>query len=342
MRHPVFVIAEAGVNHCGDLEKALQMVEVAAKAGADAIKFQTFKASSLTTAQAPKARYQEQYTGKQDSQQAMLCALELTEQDHQLLFNHCHQHDIEFMSTGFDIDSVDLLVRLGIKRVKIPSGEITNLPLLRHIAKLDLPVILSTGMASLQEVIEAKTCLIKEGLDEAKLSILHCTTAYPTPYGEANLNCIQTIKNKLGVPAGYSDHTLGNEVSVAAVALGASIIEKHFTLDRNLPGPDQFASLEPIELNEFVEKIRHIEIALGDGIKRPTSSEIDNIPIARQSLVAKTVIVKGERFGVDNLTTKRPGTGVSPMHWDKIIGGFAKGSYEADQLIDDIELDCER
>ena len=340
MTERVFIIAEAGVNHCGDIEKALKMVQVAAKAGADAIKFQTFKADSLTTANAPKAHYQEKYTGNQDSQRAMLARLELSEGSHELLVQSCQDHGIEFMSTGFDTSSVDMLVALGIKRVKIPSGEITNLPLLRHIATLNLPVILSTGMANLQEVAEANTCLMKAGLDESLLSVLHCTTAYPTPFSEANLRCIQTLKSELGLPIGYSDHTLGNEAAVAAVALGACIVEKHFTLDRNLPGPDQFASLEPAELNEFIEKIRHVEVAMGDGIKQPTKSEIDNIAIARQSLVASARIARGERFTPDNLTTKRPGTGLSPMLWDRIIGRIAKRDYDVDDLLDHVEQEA--
>ena len=342
MTEPVFIIAEAGVNHCGDIEKALKMVQVAAKSGADAIKFQTFKADSLTTANAPKARYQEKYTGNQDSQRAMLARLELSEGSHKLLVESCQAHGVEFMSTGFDIKSVDLLVDLGIKRVKIPSGEITNLPLLRHIAKLSLPVILSTGMANLQEVAQAKACLMKAGLCESMLSILHCTTAYPTPFSEANLRCVQTLKSEFGLPIGYSDHTLGNEAAVAAVALGACIVEKHFTLDRNLPGPDQFASLEPAELSEYIEKIRHVEVAIGDGIKRPTKSEIDNIAIARQSLVARVQIAKGERFTPDNLTTKRPGAGLSPMLWDDIIGRIAKRDYDVDDLLDHTEQEVVR
>ncbi|NKB75847.1 MAG: N-acetylneuraminate synthase [Gammaproteobacteria bacterium] len=331
---PVFIIAEAGVNHCGDLGNAKKMVEVAALSGADAIKFQTFKAESLTVTNAPKAEYQKMATGTEDSQQTMLSKLELSDDDHRELFVHCQQYGIEFMSTGFDTDSVDLLVRLGIKRVKVPSGEITNLPLLRHIAAQDLPVILSTGMSNLTEIEDAIKVMLTAGLNPARLTVLHCNTAYPTPFEDANLACIGTIKSQLGVEVGYSDHTLGDEASVAAVALGALIIEKHFTLDRDLPGPDQFCSLEPEELNQLVTRIRNVEIALGQGVKQATASEKVNIDIARKSLVAREEILPGEVFSADNVVAKRPGTGLSPMCWDELIGTLAKRHYQPDDQLE--------
>ncbi|NKB63159.1 MAG: N-acetylneuraminate synthase [Gammaproteobacteria bacterium] len=330
----VFIIAEAGVNHCGDLGNAREMVEVAAGSGADAIKFQTFRAQSLTVNDAPKAEYQKQNTSDDDSQQEMLARLELSDDDHRQLFDHCQRHGIEFMSTGFDIESVDLLVRLGIQRIKVPSGEITNLPLLRHIAGQGLPVILSTGMSNLAEIDAAISGMISAGLDADHLTVLHCNTAYPTPFEDANLACIGTIKNELKVKVGYSDHTLGDEASVAAVALGATIVEKHFTLDRDLPGPDQFCSLEPGELKQMVTKIRHIEMAMGDGIKQASVSETMNVDIARKSLVAKMAITKGETLSAANITAKRPGTGVSPMRWDELVGTVAKRNYQPDDLLE--------
>ena len=330
----VFIIAEAGVNHCGDLQKAMEMVEVAARSGADAIKFQTFKAASLTVSDAPKAAYQKKATGDDGNQQSMLSELELSDEDHAFLFECCQKFGIEFMSTGFDTESVDLLVRLGIARIKVPSGEITNLPLLRHICRQGLPVILSPGMADLEEIDAAIRAMASSGLGVDQLTVLHCNTAYPTPFEDANLRCIHTIQRELGVKVGYSDHTLGNEAAVAAVALGASIIEKHFTLDRRLPGPDQFCRLEPNELAKLVSKIRNIEVGMGDGIKRPSPSEQVNIDVARKSLVASQAIRKGEILSAKNMTAKRPGTGISPMHWDELDGTPATRSYQPDDQLE--------
>ncbi len=334
---PVFIIAEAGVNHNGDVDQALQMIEVAAKAGADAVKFQTFRAEDLSTAYAEKADYQKQAAIEQkhedESQQAMLKSLELPETVYAKLVTYCEKLNIEFMSTAFDIRSMDFLVELGIKRIKIPSGELTNVPLLRHCAKKSLPIILSTGMASYEEVAEAKNVLVDAGVDIQNLSILHCNTAYPTPFIDANLACIQTL-SQLASKVGYSDHTLGDEAIIASVALGASIIEKHFTLDRALPGPDQATSLEPIELNLMVERIRNIEQAIGNGIKLPTDSELPNVPIARKSIVAYKNIQKGEVFSEQNLTTKRPGDGVSASLWDSVVGKVATRFYAVDEQIE--------
>ena len=330
----VFFIAEAGVNHCGDLQMAQDMVEVAAAAGADAIKFQTFNASRLTVKTAPKAEYQKRATGEADSQQTMLSKLELSLHDHQVLFDLCQDKNIEFMSTGFDTQSVDFLITLGIKRIKIPSGEITNLPYLRHVAAAGLPVILSTGMSTMDEVIEAVDCLYHEGLKAHQLTVLHCNTAYPTPFRDVNLNCLKTIRDELAVKVGYSDHTLGDVVAIAAVALGSRVVEKHFTLDRTLPGPDQSTSLHPDELRELITKIRHLELALGDSLKQPTPSEIGNIAVARKSLVANTAIAKGDVFTADNISSKRPGTGISPMQWDNVIGQKATRDYVLDDPIE--------
>lgn len=330
----VLVIAEAGVNHNGDIVLAKRLVDVAVQAGADLVKFQTFSADRLATAKAAKAEYQVRTTGETETQHAMLRRLELTPSMHQELQAYCTKKNIEFFSTGFDIESVDYLRSIGLERFKIPSGEITNLPYLRHVGALGGEIILSTGMASLEEVEAAVDVLEAAGTDRERLVVLHCTTEYPTPMLDANLRAIQTLRRELGVRVGYSDHTAGIEASVAAVALGAVVIEKHFTLDRDLPGPDHQASLKPEELKALVKAIRNIEIALGDGIKRLTESEAKNKPIARKSIVASRDIAAGEPLGEHNLTAKRPGTGLSPMLWNDVIGRPARRNFAADELIE--------
>ncbi len=328
------VIAEAGVNHNGDLDLARQLIDVAADAGADLVKFQTFSASRQATRSARKADYQAVATGADETQQDMLQRLELSEDAHRLLIAHCATRGIGFFSTGFDIECIDLLVGLGMDRFKIPSGEITNLPYLRHVGRLCKPVILSTGMATLGEIDDAITVLEQAGTHRAQITVLHCNTDYPTPMDEVNLRAMCSIAQVFGVRVGYSDHTTGIEVPIAAVALGACVIEKHFTLSRQLPGPDHPASLEPAELKAMVSAIRNIERALGDGVKRPTPGELKNRSIARKSLVARQPIAAGERFSIENLTAKRPGTGVSPMRWDEMIGRPAPRAFAADELID--------
>jgi N,N'-diacetyllegionaminate synthase len=327
------IIAEAGVNHNGSLEMAMQLVDVAAKAGADWVKFQTFSADRLVTRSAPKAGYQVQATGSEEGQYEMLHRLELSEAMHRRLIAHCAQRNIGFLSTGFDIDSIDLLISLGTRLFKVPSGEITNLPYLRHVGKQQGEVILSTGMATLAEIEAAITVLEVAGCPREKIIVLHCTTEYPAPMIEVNLLAIQTLQKTFGVRTGYSDHTLGIEVAIAAVALGALVIEKHFTLDRTLPGPDHKASLEPLELQQLVRSIRNVEAALGDGIKRPTVSELRNRPIARKSIVAACEIRRGELLTADKLSIKRPGTGLSPMLWDEIVGRAASADFAAEELI---------
>ncbi len=329
------IIAEAGVNHNGDLDLARRLVRVAAEAGADLVKFQTFVADRITSASAPKAEYQKATTGTDESQQEMIRRLELSRADHETLIEECRAAGIGFFSTGFDAESIDLLVDLGIDRLKVPSGEITNLPLLRHIAAKGLPVILSTGMADLAEIEAAIAVFEQGGIARGDLTVLHCNTQYPTPMDDVNLTAMPRIGETFGVGFGYSDHTLGIEVPIAAVALGASVIEKHFTLDRTLPGPDHQASLEPDELAAMVAAIRNIERAVaGDGIKRPSPSECGNRAIARRSIVAARPIRAGETFGTDNLAAKRPGTGLSPMLWDDVIGRTAPRDFSADELIE--------
>jgi N,N'-diacetyllegionaminate synthase len=334
MTHRILIIAEAGVNHNGDLELAKQLIDVAAAAGADLVKFQTFNANRQVTRSAKKADYQTQTTDSTESQHAMLLRLELTEAMHHQLIAHCATRNIGFFSTGFDIESVNLLVSLGQDYFKIPSGEITNLPYLCHIGQLGKAVILSTGMATLGEIEAAIDVLEQAGTPRSQLTVLHCTTEYPTPMSEVNLRAMQSIQAAFGVAVGYSDHTQGVEVAIAAVAMGATVIEKHFTLDRTLPGPDHQASLEPAELSAMVAAIRNIEAALGDGIKRLTPSEARNKPVARKSLVANRAIKAGEVFTAENLTAKRPGTGISPMRWDEVIGRVAGRDYSADELIE--------
>ena len=330
----VLIIAEAGVNHNGDIQLAKHLIDEAATAGADLVKFQTFNADRQVTRTAKKAEYQTQTTDSKESQQEMLRRLELTADMHKQLIDHCALRNIGFFSTGFDIESVDLLLRLGQDHFKIPSGEITNLPYLRHIGRLGKAVILSTGMSTLGDIEAALDVLEQAGTTRAQITVLHCTTEYPTPMAEVNLRAMQSIHAAFGVAVGYSDHTSGIEVAIAAVAMGATVIEKHFTLDRNLPGPDHKASLEPKELKAMVAAIRNIEVALGDGIKRLTPSEARNKPVARKSLVASQAIKAGEVFSTQNITAKRPGTGISPMRWDEVMGRTAPRDFAADELIE--------
>jgi N-acetylneuraminate synthase len=327
------VIAEAGVNHNGDLQLAKQLVDAAAAAGADVVKFQTFQATQLATERAEQAAYQQQALGRSQSQLAMLQQLELKHEQHSQLIEHCQQRGIEFLSTAFDPPSIELLASLQLKRCKIPSGEITNLPYLRQIGAQSKPVILSTGMANLGEIEAALQVLEQAGMPRSQITVLHCTTEYPAPPEEVNLRAMQTIAQAFGVAVGYSDHTEGIAVPIAAVAMGATVIEKHLTLDRNLPGPDHKASLEPDDFAAMVRGLRTIEQALGDGIKRPTTSEQANLPVVRKSLVAARPIRAGELFREANLTAKRPGTGISPMQWDAWIGRPASRDFAADELI---------
>jgi N,N'-diacetyllegionaminate synthase len=334
MTNLTLIIAEAGVNHNGDLDLAKQLIDAAANAGADIVKFQTFNARRLVTRTAKKADYQAHATNSTESQHDMLQRLELTEAMHHELIAYCKTCNIAFLSTGFDIESVDLLVSLGQDCFKIPSGEITNLPYLRHIGRLGKTVILSTGMATLGDIEAAIKVLEQAGTPRNKLTVLHCTTEYPTPMNEVNLRAMQSIKSAFGVAVGYSDHTQGIEVAIAAVVMGATVIEKHFTLNRNLPGPDHQSSLEPLELKAMVSAIRNIEVALGDGIKRLTLSEARNITVARKSLVASRTIKAGEPFTAENLCVKRPGTGISPMRWDEAMHNIANKNYLMDEEIE--------
>lgn len=334
MQDRALIIAEAGVNFNGDLALAFELIDVAADMGADLVKFQTFKAESLVSQHAKKAAYQERQTGSDETQLEMLRRLELSPADHSKLVAHCQNRGIEFFSTGFDIESLDLLLDLGLQRFKVPSGEITNLPYLRHIGRFGLPVILSTGMAKLGEVEAAIDVLEDAGVSREDMTVLHCTTEYPAPFDEVNLNILATLRQSFGVQVGYSDHTQGIEVAIAAVALGARVIEKHFTLDRNLPGPDHAASLEPDELRQMVSSIRNIEMALGSGVKKPTKSERLNAEVARKSIVAARRISKGDIFTEENLSVKRPGTGMSPMRWDELINQTANRDYDVDELIE--------
>lgn len=328
------IIAEAGVNHNGDLAIARELIDVAADAGADMVKFQTFNANKLVTRHASKADYQNKTTDTEESQHEMIQKLELTRDMHEQLIAHCSLRGIQFFSTGFDADSVDMLVELGIDTFKIPSGEITNLPYLRHVGQYGKSVILSTGMATLGEIESAIAVLEQAGTLRGHITVLHCNTEYPTPMTDVNLRAMCAIRDAFGVKVGYSDHTSGIEVSIAAVALGATVIEKHFTINKNLPGPDHQASLEPNELKGLVSAIRNIEQTMGDGVKRPSSSEKKNKPIVRKSIVAACSISKGDSFSEANLTVKRPGTGISPMRWDEICGRPASRDYLADELIE--------
>lgn len=331
-RHTL-IIAEAGVNHNGDVELAKRLIDAAADAGADLVKFQTFDADRLATQSAPKADYQKQTTVHSESQFAMLKQLELRPEMHEVLIAHCQQRNIGFFSSGFDIQSLDYLASLGAERFKIPSGEITNLPYLRSVGSFGKLVILSTGMATLGEIDAALEVLETAGMPRAHITVLHCNSEYPTPMQDVNLRAMCSIRDAFGVNVGYSDHTSGIEVPIAAVALGATVIEKHLTLDRDLPGPDHKASLEPNEFAEMVRGIRNIERAMGDGIKRPSPSEAKNKSIARKSLVAAKSIRAGDKFTAENVTAKRPGIGISPMRWDEVIGGVAARDFAVDELI---------
>ncbi|MDR1236224.1 MAG: N-acetylneuraminate synthase [Holosporaceae bacterium] len=325
----VFIIAEAGVNHNGSVESAENLIDKAMEAGCDAVKFQTFKAENVVSRFAEKAEYQKKRTGAEENQLQMIKKLELSFDDFAKMKKYCEDCGVMFLSSPFDVESADFLASLDVEYFKIPSGEIVNLPLLRKIASFRKKVILSVGMATLEEIEAAVKVLV----DSREIRLLHCTTEYPCPFSEVNLRAIQTLKNKFGFEVGYSDHTEGIEVAIAAVALGATVIEKHFTLDKNADGPDHRASLEPHELKQMVSAIRNIEKALGDGRKIPTESEIKNIPIVRKSVVAKRDIKKGEIFSAENLATKRPGTGISPMKWDEIMGTIAQRDYSEDELI---------
>ena len=327
------IIAEAGVNHNGSIELAKKLVSAAANAKADFVKFQTFITEENITKYAEKAEYQKNDNDDGVSQFEMIKQLELGHDAHKQLIEHCAKNSISFLSTPFDRESIDMLAKLNIPFYKIPSGEITNLPYLRHIGSMGKPIVMSTGMATLQEVEFAMNILLDAGVKKDDLTILHCNTEYPTPKEDVNLRAMLTMRDKLGVKMGYSDHTLGIEIPIAAVALGATVIEKHFTLDRNLSGPDHAASLEPNELKAMIDSIQNIEIAMGNGEKKPSLSEIKNIPIARKSIVAKKIIKKGEQFSEKNLTIKRPGTGISPMKWDAFIGKSSDREYQMDDLI---------
>ena len=329
----VFVIAEAGVNHNGSVELAKKLIDVASESGADAVKFQTFKAEKLVSKNAQKADYQKQTTDTKESQFDMIKKLELDMDTHKELMAYCKTKNILFLSTPFDHDSIELLNDLGLEIFKIPSGEITNLPYLRHIGKLNKKVILSTGMADIGEIEDALDVLYKAGTKKENITVLHANTMYPTPMEDVNLRAMITIGNTFDVAYGYSDHTLGIEIPTAAVAMGASCIEKHFTLDCTMEGPDHKASLEPHELKAMVEAIRNIELALGSSIKKPSKSETPNINIARKSIVAKCDIKKGQTLTENNLTIKRPGNGINPMRWDEIVGTVANKDYEYDEII---------
>lgn len=328
----VFVIAEAGVNHNGDIEIAKQLIDAASEAGADAVKFQTFQADSLVCRTAKKAEYQLETTDRTETQYDMLKKLELTPQMHRELIEHCIKRNIMFLSTPFDLESIKLLSELGMQIYKIPSGEITNLPYLREIAKQQKKIILSTGMSSMDEVKAAVNVLKNNGTED--ITLLHCNTQYPTPISDVNLLAMVKMREETGLPVGYSDHTQGIEVPIAAAALGAEVIEKHFTLDRKMEGPDHKASLEPQELMQMVVGIRKIESALGSKIKQVSESEMTNVAIVRKSIVAAANIKRGEKYTEKNITTKRPATGISPMLWDEIIGKTADRDYKVDEMIE--------
>lgn len=331
----VLIIAEAGVNHNGSLEQAKRLIDVAAEAGVDYVKFQTFTSENLVTRRACQAGYQQRNLGNvSQSQLQMLKQLELSREDHQELITYCKEKEVSFLSTAFDFDSINLLSELNLGVWKIPSGEITNYPYLKKIASFHEPVILSTGMSDLEEVEAAVNVLLRFGLTREQVTVLHCNTEYPTPFQDVNLNAMNMIAKQLGVKVGYSDHTIGLEIPVAAVALGARVIEKHFTLDRRMKGPDHKASLEPDELRTMVAEIRNVELALGDGIKRMTSSERNNKLVARKSIVAAIPIKSGEIFTERNITVKRPGDGLSPMIWERVLGQPARRDFQTDDLIE--------
>lgn len=328
----VFIIAEAGVNHNGSLPLALQLVDAAKASGADAVKFQTFRADLLATGTAQKATYQKRTTASMESQLQMLRRLELDMEAHHRILEHCQQIGIQFLSSPFDMESADLLEKLNVALYKIPSGEITNLPFLQHLARKGRPLILSTGMSTLGEVEEAVNVLRAAGASQ--ITLLHCVTEYPAPYAEVNLRAMQTLKSAFGLPVGYSDHTPGIDIAVAAVALGAEVIEKHFTLDRSMPGPDHAASLEPIELQQMVAGIRHVEAALGTGIKAPAPCELPNLPIARKSVVAARSLPSGHQLTPGDLDIKRPGSGLAPKLIPALVGRTLRADLVEDELID--------
>lgn len=328
------IIAEAGVNHNGSLELAHKLINEAKKSGADYVKFQSFKADRLVSKTAEKAEYQKKTTKRGETQYEMIKKLELSLENHLDLIKYCKKKNIKFLSSPFDLDSIDLLNELGLEIFKIPSGEIINLPFLRKIGMLGKKVILSTGMANLDEIQNALNILTEYGTKKENITVLHCNTEYPTPFKDVNLKAMLTIKKTFNVKVGYSDHTKGIEVPIAAVALGAEVIEKHFTLDRNLEGPDHKASLEPKDLKQMVESIRNIEKALGNGIKKPSPSETKNRSVARKSLVASRDIKKGSIFTTENIGIKRPGNGISPMRWDEVIGKVATKDFHEDDLIE--------
>ena len=329
-----FIIAEAGVNHNGNIETAKKLVDVAVEAGSNAVKFQTFKAEKMISKFAQKAEYQYKTTDKNETQLEMVKRLELDTNAHKELIGYCREKGIMFLSSPFDLESIELLNKLDLEMFKIPSGEITNLPYLRKIGSLKSDIIISTGMADLQEVGQALDILVESGTSKDNITVLHCNTEYPTPFEDVNLLAMNTIKEAFNVNVGYSDHTIGIEVSIAAVVLGASVIEKHFTLNRNMEGPDHKASLEPHELKAMVKAIRNIEKALGYGIKRPSPSELKNKHVVRKSIVAGKDIKKGECFADENIAAKRPGTGISPMKWDNVIGRKAIRDFKEDDLIE--------
>jgi N,N'-diacetyllegionaminate synthase len=330
----VFIIAEAGVNHNGDITTAKKMIDAAVKAGVDAIKFQTFIPEEIVSRSAPKAEYQKKTTRKEESQLDMLKKLALDADAHRKLLAYCDKKGIQFLSTPFDLQSIDLLDNLGLEVFKVPSGEITNLPYLKKIGSLRKKIIMSTGMADMKEIDKAMKILIEAGTEKKNVTLLHCNTEYPTPMEDVNLRAMITMKNTFSVKVGYSDHTLGIEIPEAAVALGAEIIEKHFTLDRRMEGPDHKASLEPKELEAMVTAIRNVERALGNGIKNPSPSERKNRAIARKSIVSAVAINKGETLTPDNITVKRPGTGISPMKWFDVVGKKAKRNFHIDEPIE--------
>lgn len=330
MEH-VYIIAEAGVNHNGSLELAKRMVTAAKQAGADAVKFQTFITEELVTKDAQTAQYQKENTGRQETQFEMLKRLELSYEDYKELKLVCDREGIDFLSTPFDLESIEILEKLNVDKFKIPSGEITNYPYLVRIAQTRKPLIVSSGMCTLDEIADALKILGVHGA--GKISLLHCTTDYPAPYEDVNLKAMEALGARFGITVGYSDHTQGIEIAIAAVALGAQIIEKHFTLDRNMEGPDHKASLEPAELEALIRAVRHVEKALGNAEKKPSEAEMRNKEIVRKSIVAKRDIKAGETFSGDNLVTKRPGTGISPMLWETVIGQKAKYNFKKDEQI---------
>lgn len=331
---PTFIIAEAGVNHNGDVTRARALIDAAARAGADAVKFQTFRPDLLVTRSAEKAQYQKTQTGSDQSQHDMLAALSLSDDVFRELSQHCAARNIIFLSTPFDAASADFLASIRVPLIKISSGDLTNLPLLRHIGALKLPIILSTGMATLGEIEASVDALEQAGAKRQDIRLLHCNTDYPTPWHDVNLRVIETLRRAFDLQVGYSDHTTGIEIACAAVALGATVIEKHFTLDRNLHGPDHKASLEPDELTSLVQSIRHIELAMGSARKAPTASELPNRAVARRSVVAARPIKAGEIFGSDNLIPKRAERGLSPMLWDHIVGRIARRDFAEDEPIE--------